>query len=169
MPLALIHDWLNQIGGAEDVLENLVRLFPGTPIFTSIYWPEQMPPHYREWDIRVSFMDRLPLVHQHHQPYLLAYPRAFERFDLSGYDLVLSHKSGLCHRVRPASRPPLRPSRPGLQKGDRAAAQRVDHFIAISSEVQRRIARFYGRESVVIYPPVAIDRFNVAGLVVDYF
>ena len=59
MPLALVHDWLNQIGGAEDVLETLVGLFPGAPIYTSIYWREAMPAGYRQWPIRVSFMDRL--------------------------------------------------------------------------------------------------------------
>ncbi|MBI4769972.1 MAG: glycosyltransferase family 4 protein, partial [Chloroflexi bacterium] len=100
MKTALVHDWLNQIGGAEDVLEALVRLFPGAPIYTSIYAPERMPPAYRAWDIRTSFMDRLPLVHSHHQPYLPLYPLAFGRMDLSGYGLILSNKSGFCHGVR---------------------------------------------------------------------
>jgi len=92
--IALVHDWLNQLGGAEDVLETLVEMFPGAPIFTSIYWREKMPPHYRQWPVRVSFMDELPGIHRYHQPYLLLYPLAFERFDLSGYDLILSNKSG---------------------------------------------------------------------------
>ena len=52
MRVALIHDWLNQIGGAESVLESLVRLFPGAPVFTSMYAPEIMPSQYRDWDIR---------------------------------------------------------------------------------------------------------------------
>lgn len=200
MSLALVHDWLNQLGGAEDVLEHLVKLFPGAPIYTSIYWSEKMPPSYRDWDIRVSFMDRLPLVHRHHQQYLFVYPRAFESFDLSGRDLVLSNKSGFCHGVRtepgachvcycltptryvwgfedyatreglnPAVRLALRPALRRLQVWDRAAAQRVDHFIAISSEVQRRIAGFYGRESVVIYPPVDTARFAPAARHDDFF
>src|SRR6185436_18844800 len=70
MPLALIHDWLNQIGGAEDVLETLVGMFPSAPIYTSMYWREHMPAAYRQWPIRVSFMDRLPGIYRHHQPYL---------------------------------------------------------------------------------------------------
>ncbi len=68
-----------------------------------------------------------------------------------------------------ASRQILRPALELLRQWDKAAAQRVDHFIAISSEVQRRIARFYGRDSVIIYPPVAIDRFDVADSAGDYF
>ena len=43
MPLALVHDWLNQLGGAEDVLETLVGMFPDAPIYTSIYWRAKMP------------------------------------------------------------------------------------------------------------------------------
>lgn len=100
MSLVLIHDWLNQIGGAEDVLEKLVDRYPGAPIYTSIYAPELMPAPYRRWPIRTSFMDRLPGVHRHHQPYLPLYPLAFERFDLRGHTVLLSNKSGFCHGVR---------------------------------------------------------------------
>jgi glycosyltransferase involved in cell wall biosynthesis len=200
MPLALIHDWLNQMGGAEDVLETLVDMFPGAPIYTSIFWREKMPPQYRQWPIRTSFMDGLPGVHRHHQPYLLLYPFAFQSFNLAGYDLILSNKSGFCHGVRkPAgalhicycltptryvwgfddyasreglsasTRQILRPALSLLRQWDKKAAENVDHFIAISSEVRQRIARYYGRDSVIIYPPVATRRFNITGSVGDYF
>jgi glycosyltransferase involved in cell wall biosynthesis len=190
MPVALVHDWLNQLGGAEDVLENLVGLFPGAPIYTSMYWRAGMPPAYRRWPIQVSFMDRLPGVYDHHQPYLPLYPLAFERFDLSSFDLIISNKSGFCHGIRApagalhvcycltptrfvwnfydyavregldaATRLAMRPLLRWLRHWDRAAAQRVGRFIAISTEVQQRIAKFYGRESVVIYPPVDTARF----------
>jgi glycosyltransferase involved in cell wall biosynthesis len=190
---ALIHDWLNQIGGAEDVLESFVGLFPGAPIFTSIYAPALMPLAYRRWPIRVSFMDRLPGVHRHHQPYLPLYPLAFEGFDLRGHDLILSNKSGFCHGVRKppgavhvcycltptryvwdfdayaareglgvAARLLFRPLLAWLRRWDLRAASRVDHFIAISTEVQRRIARHYRRDSDIIFPPVDLDRFAAA-------
>ncbi len=190
MPLALVHDWLNQLGGAEDVLETLAQMFPQSPIFTSIYWKAGMPEHYRQWPIRVSFMDRLPGVHRHHQPYLPLYPLAFERLNLTGHDLILSNKSGFCHGVpKPGGavhicyclaptryvwgfdeyaareglsstvRVLLRPLLAGLRRWDLRAARRVDHFIAISSDIQRRIARFYERESVIIHPPVDLRRF----------
>ena len=200
MLLALIHDWLNQLGGAEDVLEALVEMFPAAPIYTSIYWREKMPPQYRRWNIRASFMDRLPLIHHYQQPYLFLYPFAFQSFDLTGYDLILSNKSGFCHGVRkpqgavhvcycltptryvwgfddyaaregfgPGTRQILRPALKLLQQWDKTAAQNVDHFIAISSEVRQRIARFYGRDSVIIYPPVKTDTFQIADSVGDYF
>ena len=98
--VALVHDWLNQLGGAENVLEELVGMLPGAPIYTSIYAPERMPSRYRSWDIHTSFMQRLPGVTSHHQKYLAFYPLAFQRMDLSGFDLVLSNKSGFCHGVR---------------------------------------------------------------------
>ena len=99
MNMALVHDWLNQIGGAENVLEALVEMYPQAPVYTSIYAPKIMPEAYRSWDIRTSFMQRLPGVTNHHQAYLPLYPMAFEQFDLSGYDVVLSNKSAFCHGV----------------------------------------------------------------------
>lgn len=100
MKLALVHDWLNQIGGAEDVLEHLVEFYPGAPVYTSMYAPDLMPDNYRTWDIRPTWMDRLPGIHDHHQRFLPLYPLAWQGRKLSGYDVVLSNKSGFCHGVR---------------------------------------------------------------------
>jgi len=199
MHLALVHDWLNQIGGAEDVLETLVEMFPRTPIYTSMYWREGMPPVYRTWDIYTSWMDRLPGIYHHHQPYLPLYPLAFARTDLSGYDVVLSNKSGFCHGVQTGAavhvcyclaptryvwdfdayaareaipaivKAALRPMIAFLRRWDYRAAQRVDHFIAISREVQARIRRYYGRESAIIHPPVDTARFQPTATNDDYY
>ncbi|MFW6069169.1 MAG: hypothetical protein ACOC9E_06275, partial [Chloroflexota bacterium] len=97
--LALVHDWLNQVGGAEDVLETLVDAYPQAPIYTSLYWREQMPAHWRQWDIRTSFIDRLPFARHRQQLYFPLYPLAFEKFDFREYDLVISNKSGFCHGI----------------------------------------------------------------------
>lgn len=201
MNLALVHDWLNQIGGAEDVLEHLVGCYPDAPVYTSMYAPGLMPPGYRDWDIRHTWMDRLPGIHDHHQRYLPLYPLAFDRLDLSGYDVVLSNKSGFCHGVRTGPDTLhvcycLTPTRYiwelhsylarekfGLttrlaaqtvarlyRRWDYAAAQRVDHFVAISTEIQARIRRYYNRDSTLIYPPVEVaDRFAPSPAVDDYF
>ena len=99
MRVALVHDWLNQMGGAENVLEALVDVFPNAPIYTSIYDPRRVSPAYRAWDIRPSWMNRLPGVGAHHLWYLPLYPLAFESFDLSGYDVVISNKSAFAHSV----------------------------------------------------------------------
>jgi len=97
--LALVHDYLNQYGGAERVLEELHALFPDAPVYTSMYWPQKMSPIIRGIDVRTSFMQRLPLVTRKHQPFLLLYPLAFESFDLSGYDVVISNSSAFCKGV----------------------------------------------------------------------
>ena len=200
MNIALIHDWMNQVGGAEGVLERLVALFPEAPIYTSIYAPQMMPDVYRQWPIQTTWLNKLPLVKTHHQPFLPLYPLAFESLDLSAYDVVLSNKSGFCHGV---ITPPetlhicycLTPTRyvwryhdyarreglgrlaqallvpflSYLRLWDRLAADRVDRFIAISTEVQRRIAKIYRRQSEIIYPPVNTGRFSPAASHDDYY
>jgi glycosyltransferase involved in cell wall biosynthesis len=200
LKVALVHDWMNQIGGAEDVLEALVELFPNAPIFTSLYDPEKMPPHWKKWDIRTNFINRLPLAHRKQQLYFPLYPLAFEQYDLSGYDLVLSNKSGFCHGVITGPetmhicycltptryvwryhqyaeqeqlgrfmRTVLPPFLTFLRQWDRLAADRVDHFVAISQEVRRRIEKIYRRESDIIYPPVDTSRFAPCREVEDYY
>ncbi len=93
MRVALVHDYLTQYGGAERVLEVLHALYPDAPVYTSVYDPDSMPPQFRSWDIRTSFMQHLQFFRHHHQRGLLLYSTAFERFDFSGYDLVISSSS----------------------------------------------------------------------------
>ena len=93
MKVALVHDYLNQMGGAERVVLALHEIFPDAPIYTSIYDPERVDAAFQKIDIRTSFMQKLPLVKKHHQPFLPFYPFAMERLDLQGYDLVLSSSS----------------------------------------------------------------------------
>jgi glycosyltransferase involved in cell wall biosynthesis len=102
LKVALVHDYLNQYGGAERVLEELHALFPDAPVYTSMYWPEKMSPTIRGLDVRTSFMQRLPLVTRNHQPFLLLYPLAFESFDLSDFDVVISNSSAFCKGVMTA-------------------------------------------------------------------
>jgi len=100
MKIALAHDWLNQMGGAEKVLECLVTMYPTAPIFTTIYAPDLMPAAYRQWDIRPTWLNNAPAIQRHHQPYLPLYPLAVQSMDFSGYDLILSNKSGFIHGLR---------------------------------------------------------------------
>ncbi|MGH2514546.1 MAG: glycosyltransferase, partial [Ktedonobacterales bacterium] len=99
MRIALVHDYLNQMGGAEKVLLTLHDLFPQAPIYTSIYDPKRVDRRFRTMDIRTSFMQRLPLVKRHHQPFLPLYPQAFERMDLRAYDLVISDSSAFAKGI----------------------------------------------------------------------
>lgn len=97
--VALVHDYLNQNGGAEKVLEVIHDQYPDAPVYTSMYAPELMPAEYRNWQIHTSFMQHLPFIHRHHQPYLMFYPTAFERFKFDDYDLVLSSSSAFAKGV----------------------------------------------------------------------
>lgn len=101
MRVAIIHDYLNQYGGAERVLEALHALYPTAPVYTSIYDPAAMPADYRTWDIRTSFMQHLPGWKRHFRRYFLLYPSAFESFDLTGYDLILSSSSAYAKGIIP--------------------------------------------------------------------
>jgi glycosyltransferase involved in cell wall biosynthesis len=188
LDVAIVCSWLNQYGGAERVLEVIHAMYPQAPVYTSIFWPQALPAAYREWDIRPSFLNRLPFIHQHHQWFLFFYPYAFESFDLSQYDLVLSVTSAfahgittrrkmlhICYCLTPArflwdyrtyvaregfrlAQWVLPPFVNQLRRWDRAAASRVDHFVAISEAVRQRINQSYGREAAVIYPPVDAQR-----------
>jgi glycosyltransferase involved in cell wall biosynthesis len=185
--VALVHDWLNQLGGAEDVLTVLKRMFPQAPVFTSIYDRERMPNAWQGWDIRTSWLDGLPGIYRHHQPYMPLFAKVWADYRIPAeYDLILSNKSAFCvgaHGVQPGtphvcycltptrftydfasyaereSIPAgasaiLRAMNHYLTRWETQAAQQVTHFIAISREVQQRIKTHYGRESVIIHPPV---------------
>lgn len=183
MKVALVYDRINKWGGAERVLLALHTLFPNAPIFTSVYSPEKAP-WANELKVQPSFLQKYPHVIDNHELYPFLMPIAFERFNFAGYDLVISLTSEaakgivtkpntvhICYCLTPTrylwsgheeyfKNPALRFfSRPVvsyLRKWDKAAAKRPDTFVAISKEVQKRITKFYGRESAVIYPPVEL-------------
>src|SRR5689334_14945546 len=90
MRVAIVHDLMNQMGGAERVLLTLHDLYPQAPIYTSIWDPRITDKRFRSLDIRTSYMQRLPFIMRHHQPYLPLYPFVFERLDLREYDVVIS-------------------------------------------------------------------------------
>ena len=198
--VALVASWLNQYGGAERVLEVVHDLFPDAPVFTSTYWQAAMPAGYRNWDIRTSFVDRLPLARQNQRWLLPLYPAAFESLDLRGYDIIISITSAFAHGVHvPAGGRHicycLTPARflwsypeyvererigrlprailplfiRSLRAWDRRAADRVTQYVAISQVVRERIAKYYQRDSTIIYPPVDVERFSVSDERADYF
>ena len=104
MKVAIVHDYLNQYGGAERVLDEMKLTWPEAPVFTSIYDPARMPARYREWDIRTSWLNSIPFASRKHQALLPLLPGAFESFDLDAYDLIVSSSSGLAHGIIPGPR-----------------------------------------------------------------
>lgn len=193
--VALIHDWLTTMGGAEPTLLELHALFPDAPIYTSVYDREHMLA-FADCDIRTTWMQRLlpKFVRYKHQlwPVLRAY--AFRSFDLSGYDLIISSASAEAKAIRKHPDTThvcychtpiryywshydefkkeftfglltwlIRPIIPlfvrWMRQKDLDSVDGVDQFIANSNETKRRIEQFYHRDSVVIFPPVDIERF----------
>ncbi len=99
---ALVHDWLNQQGGAENVLVEMHRMFPSAPVYTSFYEPALVDPAFRRLDIRHTWLQRFPLWRTNHQALFPFYPLAFGGLRIPNADLVLSNSSAFCKGVRPA-------------------------------------------------------------------
>jgi glycosyltransferase involved in cell wall biosynthesis len=188
--VALVHDWLVTLGGADRVLLALHDLFPQAPVFTALHRPQALPRSFCDLDVRPSWLQNLPGAVRHHRLVVPLLPVAFGSVDLRGYDLVISSSHACAHGVRVPSGvvhicychtpmryawdlqqeylralpPPLRPAARavwgGLRAWDRRAAARVDVYVANSRHVADRIRRHYGREAVVIYPPVDTDFFT---------
>lgn len=190
MKVALIHYWLTGMRGGEKVLEALCQLFPQADIFTHVYEPQALSPLLRKHNIQTTFVGRLPLAARWYKAYLPLMPMALESLDLTAYDLVISSESGpakavitrpdalhLCYCHSPMrylwdlnplyrqnmSKPArwlFAPMAHYLRMTDVLGATRVDHFVANSTFVQKRIKKFYRRESQIIHPPVNTDFFS---------
>ncbi|MCL5435730.1 MAG: glycosyltransferase [Patescibacteria group bacterium] len=98
MKVALVHDLLTQLGGAERVLDELLEIFPEAPVYTALYDETATEGRYAHIDIRPSFLQRLPRFWSY-KWYLPLMPKAVENFDLSGYDLVFSDASAFAKGV----------------------------------------------------------------------
>ena len=191
MKVAIVHYWLLNMRGGEKVVELICQIFPQADIYTLVYDPLSVSEKINRHKVYTSFIQKLPFCVKQYQQYLPLHPFAIEQFNLSDYDLVVSSESGIakgvilppetCHICYCHS--PMRylwnmyhEYRQSLSKfkrilwavvsnymrqWDYVNSQRVDYFVANSKNVQRRIKRYYGRESEVIYPPVDFSRFRV--------
>lgn len=98
MRVALVHDYLREYGGAERVLEEIHAMFPEAPLYTAYFNPEAMGKHgdkFKNWDIRTSWMQKVPFANKLISPFRIFAPMMFESFDLSDYDLVISSSSAV--------------------------------------------------------------------------
>ncbi len=94
MKVALLHDYLNQAGGAERVLLALAELFPEAPIYTLIHDKKRLT-GFEDKNIKTTFLQKMPLSSSHIRWYLPLMPSAVEQIDLSEYDVVISSTSAL--------------------------------------------------------------------------
>jgi len=99
MKIALVHDYLNQYGGAERVLEALCGIFPEAPIYTLLYDEAATGRVFKGREIHTSFLQRTPFARRHHRIFPLLMPLAIEQFDLSEFDLVFSNSASFAKGV----------------------------------------------------------------------
>ena len=184
MKTALIHYWMTAMRGGENVLAELCRLYPDADIFTHAWNRDRLREPFSAHKVTETFISRLPGARNACQRYLPLMPTALRHLDFSPYDLIISSESGPAKGIRKPSgavhvcycHTPMRylwdmsdiyyqAAGPGgklamklflrrLRDYDRRSADAVDHFIANSAFVAERIRRIYGRESIVIHPPV---------------
>ncbi len=178
---AIVYDWLDSRGGIERVIPILIKEFDNADLYTSYYDPNKAA-WAKKYTIKTSFIDRLPsFIKKSRLLSLLLYPYAFESLNFSDYDLVISITSSFAKSI--ITKPQtshisyiLTPTRyfwidensyfknptikkigklilPRLKKWDFIASQRPDKIVAISSLVQKRVKKYYKRNSIVIYPP----------------
>jgi len=190
--VAIIHDWLNGMRGGEKVLEEILQLYPQADIFTLFYEPEKVSPLIRSKTVYASPLNHNPWIKKRYPYFLAWFPRHIEAFDLNAYSLVLSSSHCVAKGAIPAPdalhvsyvHSPMRYawdqyhsyfSHAGfwrrqiiqreisrLRTWDVASSARVDHFVANSNHVRRRIEKYYRRDAAVIHPPVDIDFFQPA-------
>lgn len=91
--IAIAHDWLTNMGGAEKVVINFKQIYEEAPIYTISYNEKNLDKELRNIDVRTSFIQKLPKGNKKHQMYLPFMPTAWEQFDFNDYDVVLSSSS----------------------------------------------------------------------------
>lgn len=99
MNIALVHDWLTNMGGAERVLINFKEIYKDAPIYTTLYNPDNLDNELKNIDVITSFLQSSRNLRRGHQKLLPFMPMAFESFDLNEYDVVLSSSSSCAKGV----------------------------------------------------------------------
>src|SRR5580658_10283646 len=98
--VAVVHEWLTVPGGSEQVVLELLEMFPQAELFTSIYDPAPWPALITERPVHASYLSRFPGARGHYQRLLPLMDRAYSSFDLSRFDLVLSSNHAFAKNVR---------------------------------------------------------------------
>lgn len=186
--VAIVHDWLVNYGGAERVVEELLKIYPEAELFTLVYDEKKMGKIFPKEKVHTSFLQKFPLSTKLYTKLLSFMPRAFESFDFSGYKLVICSSSCCAKGVITAPLTPhvayihtpmryawdqyfaykKRSGRitrffmnrwiPNIRLWDYVSSQRVDTLIANSNYISRRIKKYWNRDAAVVYPPVDTGR-----------
>lgn len=189
--VALVHDYLLVMRGAERTFAAIASCWPGAPIFTLLYDEAATDGTFSGREVRTSYLQRLGIRQSQFRRLLPLLPAAAQSLPVARYDVVVSSSSAFAHGVRAGrssthicySHGPFRyawqdreravdevprwlraPTSRVLartRRWDIAASQGVTHYIANSELTRQRIRDFYGREAIVVHPPVEVERFHV--------
>jgi glycosyltransferase involved in cell wall biosynthesis len=181
--VAIAHDYLTQLGGAEKTVLAMSRAFPDAPIYSMLYDPDGTFPEFMDLDVRVSKLNRIKLLRKHHRAALPLFPSVAGAMHIDA-DVVLCSSSGWAHGFRTTGRKliychsparwlyhadsylgdngnkiakfGLRATSSYLTNWDRRAALSSDRYLANSSVIRERILNAYGIEAEVVFPPVTM-------------
>jgi len=204
MKKALVHDWLNDFGGAERCVESFTNIWDDFEVYSLIDYlsDEDRGIILKGKEANTSFIQKLPFSKSKYRNYLPLFPLAIEQFDLTKYEVIISSSHAVAKGV--LTRPdqlhisyvysPIRYAwdlyhqylfESGLNKGlkgklakhflhkirlwDVATANRVDHYIAISHYIAKRIEKIYDKKADVIYPPVDTSSFTIGESTENYY
>src|SRR5260221_8443789 len=180
MKIAIVYDRVNKWGGAERVLLALHEIFPKAPLYTSVYSPDSAGWAKVFPEIKTSFLQRIPFAKNHHEFLAPFMPLAFNTFNFDEYDLVITVTSEFAKNINVRNGKHVcycltptrylwshekqyfnfwflfftKPMTKYLKRIDKMAAKKPDIMIAISTSVQKRIKKYYKRESKIIMPPI---------------
>lgn len=178
--IAIVYDWIDKWGGVERFLLDFHEMFPEAVFYTS-YFDKEKADWAKNLKIKTSFLQNFPeFIKKSRILSFIFYPFAFESFDFSCFDLVISVTSSFAKSIitKPGTKHIcylLTPTRylwshekeylsnrllsyfvmsylKRIKKWDRVAAQRPDKIISISETVRKRCKKYYKRESEIVYP-----------------
>ena len=188
--VALVHDFLLDLRGAERVFAAICDAWPDADVYSAVYDEKGTEGRFAGRRPRTSFLQRVRPTARTFRPLLPLYPHAIESFDLRDYEIVISSSSAWAHGVlvdpgathvcychnpfryawtereatlrarNPLTRPALRLLLNRWRQWDWIAAQRVDRYVANSRLTAARIRRYFNREATVLHPPVETGRFS---------
>src|SRR5919197_744896 len=187
--VALVHDFLLDLRGAERVFAAICEAWPDADVFSAVYDERGTEGRFAGRNVQTSFLQRVRPTARTFRVLLPLYPHAVESLDLRGYDIVISSSSAWAHGVlidpgsvhvcychnpfryawsereatlaarNALTRAPLGLLLARWRQWDWIAAQRVDRYVANSAITAARIRRYFGRDSTVLHPPVELARF----------
>ena len=197
--VVLVHDYLLVMRGAERTFEAMTACYPNGAIATLLYDPVRTEGRFSHRRVRTSFLQPLAADQRRFRRFLPLLPLAAERLAVDDARVVISSSSAFAHGVRPApdavhvcycyspfryvwherdraergvpavARPAARAFLAAMRRWDIRAAARVTGFIAISELTRQRIRDFYGRDAIIVHPPVDVGRFVREPDPQDYF